>query len=65
MRVRYVWRNGQRGVRVIDDTQDPASGYHEDAQDFIETGEWGALDPDLNQHLVKYRERFLRKLQEV
>lgn len=64
MKVRYYWKGDKRCVRVSDPTQDPESGYHEDVADFIMTGEWGALDPTLNQHLVPYRERFIRKVEQ-
>ena len=64
MKVRYTWKDDKRSVRVSDDTQDPASGYNEDAEDFIVTGDWGSLDPSLNQHLIPYRERFIRKVKQ-
>ena len=65
MKVNYnIWKNGQRTVRVTDTGEDPASGYHEDAEDFITTGFWGALDPERNQHLVPYREEFLKRLKD-
>lgn len=64
MGFRYTWQDGERRVRFTDEDQDPASGYNEDASDFIMTGDWGALDPDKNQHLIPFRERYLRKLKQ-
>ena len=62
MRVRFYWTGDALRCSVNDPSQDPASGYNEDAQDFIMTGDWGALDPELNQHLIKYHERFIDTL---
>lgn len=62
MNMRYIWKNDERHVRFTDSDQDPASGYNEDASDFIMTGEWGALDPNKNQHLIPFRNRYLARI---
>lgn len=60
--MRYTWRDGVRCVLVSDPNQGFDSGYNEDAADFIMTGYWGALNPELNQHLVALRQRYLNRL---
>jgi len=52
------WYNGQREVRVTDISHGHTI-YHKGAEDYITTGNWGTLDPDLNQHLIPYREKFM------
>lgn len=62
--VHFPWNGDSRTVRVNDPSQDPDSGYNEDAATYIETGYWGSLDPDKNEHLIPHRERYLKKLAE-
>ena len=59
-KVTYTWVNNTRGVTVRDSEQGIDSGYNEDAADFIMTGDWGALDPEQNQHLIVLRDRFVK-----
>lgn len=62
IKVRFRWTGNALRCTVNDPSQDPASGYNEDAEHFIMTGDWGALDPDLNRHLVPYYDRFIEIL---
>lgn len=64
MTVRFpVDERNYRSASVNDPSQAQDSGYNEDAASFIETGEWGALDPEQNQHLIPHRERYLKALE--
>lgn len=64
MTVRFpVDERNYRSVSVNDPSQAQDSAYDEDAATFIETGEWGALDPEQNQHLIPHRERYLKVLE--
>lgn len=70
MKVYFTWKDTKArgmyyGAIVNDPDQDPASGYNEDAEEFIETGDWGALDPDLNEHLIPHRDRYLDRLNKL
>jgi len=58
-----VDERNHRSVSVNDPSQAQDSSYNEDAATFIETGEWVALDPEQNQHLMPHRERYLKALE--
>ena len=60
---RYTKRN-QPYLKAIVRCTDEDAEYRYDAEDFIETGSWGALDEEKNQHLVKYRDRYVQKVTE-
>lgn len=65
--VQYVTRYTKRNdpyLKAIVRCTDENAEYRHDAEDFIETGCWGALDEEKNQHLVKYRDRYVRKVTE-
>lgn len=63
MRMGYYWdEKDRRRVRFYDNgDSDPASGYNEAAADYIETGDWGWLDPEQNVHLRAYRARYMAR----
>jgi hypothetical protein len=65
--VQYVTRYTKRNepyLKAIVRCTDEDAEYRHDAEDFIETGCWGALDEENNQHLVKYRDRYVQKVTE-
>jgi hypothetical protein len=65
MSVQYVTRYTKRNepyLKAIVRCADEDAEYRHDAEDFIETGCWGALDEETNQHLVKYRDRYVQKV---
>jgi len=67
MSVQYITRYTKRNepyLKAIVRCPDESAEYREDAEDFIETGLWNALDEETNQHLVKYRNRYEQKVSE-
>lgn len=64
MTVQYVERftkDNDSYLKAVVRCADESEEYREDVADFIETGSWGALDEEMNQHLVKYRDRYIQK----
>lgn len=61
---RYTKRDSKPYLKAIVRCATEDSEYRHDAEDFIETGLWGALDDENNQHLVKYRDRYEQKVLE-
>lgn len=56
----YLDERGNLRVRINDHGwNDPASGFCEAAADFVETGEWGWLDPEKNEDLKSFRDLYL------
>lgn len=67
IRVKYVERFNKKGqpyLKAIVRWEGECEDIRWAAEDYIETGYWGCLDPESNQHLVKYRDRYLAKVAE-